>query len=122
MDDFKKDNQDFIKTTPDHLNKTDIAGAIDAKNKKIEGVIGAAADFPLPNATVDDTPNVTDIFGDLYENKTMTKEDEKFLNDLLCTITDDFSPQIIPDVKYIPVKIEGPKPKFDHVVIKKTQK
>ena len=49
----------------------------------------------------------------------MTKEDEKFLNDLLCTITDDFSPQIIPDVKYIPVKIEGPKPKFDHVVIKK---
>ena len=30
-DDFKKDNQDFIKTVTE-LNKTDVAGAVDAKN------------------------------------------------------------------------------------------
>ena len=34
-DDFKKDNQDFIKTATE-LNKTDIASAIEAKNKKID--------------------------------------------------------------------------------------
>ena len=117
-DDFKKDNQDFIKTVTE-LNKTDAAGAVDAKNKKMNGIIDAAADFPLPNAIADDTPNVTDIFRDLFENKTMTKDDEKFLNDLISKIADAKNPQIIPYVKYIPVKTEEPKPKFDDVVIKK---
>ena len=52
----------------------------------------------------------------------MTKEDENFLNDLLSKIADAKSPQMIPGVKYIPVKIEEQKPKFDDVVIKKKQK
>ena len=89
------------------------------KIKKMNGIIDAAADFPLPNAIVDDTPNVTDIFRDLFENKTMTKEDEKFLNDLISKIADAKNSQIIPYVKYIPVKTEESKPKFDDVVIKK---
>ena len=83
----------------------------------MNGIIDAAADFPLPNAIVDDTANVTDIFRDLFENKTMAKEDEKFLNDLIFKIADAKNPQIIPYVKYIPVKTEEPKPKFDDVVI-----
>ena len=61
---------------------------------------------------------VDDIFGDLFENKTMTKEDEHFLNDLLTKITDAKKPQIILEVKYIPVKIEQPKLKYEDVVIK----
>ena len=90
------------------------------KNKKIEGVVDSITDFPPPNAKVDDYPNVTDIFGDLFENKTMRKEDENFLNHLLTKITDAKILQIVPDVKYIPEKIEKPKPKFDEVVIKKS--
>ena len=117
-DDFKKYNQDFIKTVTE-LNKTDIADAIDAKNKKIEGVIDAAVYFPLPNTIVDDLINVTDIFGDLFKNKTMKKEDEKFLNNLLSKTSDTRNPRIIPEVKYTPAKIEKPKPKFADVVIKK---
>ena len=76
------------------------------------GVIDTAADFPPPNATVDDSPNVTDIFGDLFENKTITKKDEEFLNDLLSKIAEAKNPQIILEVKYTPAKIEVPKPTF----------
>ena len=50
----------------------------------------------------------------------MTKEDEIFLNHLLTKIIDAKKLQIVPDVKYIPVNIEKPKPKFDEVVIKKS--
>ena len=73
----------------------------------------------------DDDANVTDIFGDLFENKTRgegTRGDEKFLNYLLTKIVDAKKPQIIPEVKYIPVKIEDPKPKYDDVVTKKEPK
>ena len=48
----------------------------------------------------------------------MTREDEKFLNDLLTKIADAKKPQIIAEVKYIPVKIKEPKPKYDNVIIK----
>ena len=34
----------------------------------------------------------------------MTREDEKFLNDLLNKIVDAKKPQIIPEVKYVPAK------------------
>ena len=71
---------------------------------KKEGVIDVAADFPPPNAKVDDAPNVIGIFGDLFENKTMTKEDEHFLNDLLIKTVDAKQLQIIPVLKYTPVK------------------
>ena len=52
----------------------------------------------------------------------MTREDEKFLNDFFTKIADAKKPQIIPEVKYIPVKIEKPKPKHDNVIIKKSLK
>ena len=48
----------------------------------------------------------------------MTREDEKFLNDWLTKIVDAKIPQIILEVKYIPVKIEEPKPKYDDAVWK----
>ena len=67
---------------------------MDAKIKKIERVIDAAADFPPPNTKVDDMPNVMDIIGDLFENKTMTKEHEIFLYNLLTKIADAKQPQI----------------------------
>ena len=60
-----------------------------------------------------------DIIGDLFENKTMTKEHENFLNNLLTKIADAKQSQIFPDIKHISVKLEDPKPKYD-VVIKKT--
>ena len=74
------------------------------KIKKIDGILDAAADLPQPNVKIDDDANVTDIFGDLFENKTMTREDENFLNDLLTKIFDAKKPQIIPEVKYVPAK------------------
>ena len=116
-DDFKKDNEDFIQTATE-LNKVDIGSAIEAKNVKIDRVLDAAADLPQPSVKIDDNANVTDIFGDLFENKTMTREDEKFLSDLLNKIANAKKPQIIPEVKHIPVKIEEPKPKYNDVVIK----
>ena len=120
-DDFKKDNQDFIKTATE-LNKVDIGSKINAKNVKIDGVLAAAADLPQPNVKVDDKPNVTDIFGDLFENKTTRREDENFLQDLLTKIDDAAQSHIIPEVKYIPVKIEEPRLNYDDVVIKKEPK
>ena len=59
---------------------------------------------------IDDSQNITDIFGDLFENKTMTREYENFLKDLPTKIADAKQPQIILDLKYIPVKLEEPKP------------
>ena len=49
----------------------------------------------------------------------MTKEDEKYLNNLLTKIVDTKQPQVIPEVKYTPAKTEDPQPKFHDVVIKK---
>ena len=117
-DDFKKDNEDFIKTATE-LSKVDIGFAIEAKNVKVDVFLDVAADLPQPNVKIDDNANVTDIFGDLFENKTMAREDETFLNDLLTKIADAKRPQIIPEVKYIPVKTEEAKPKYYDVVIKK---
>ena len=96
-DDFKKDNEDFIQTATE-LNKVDIGSAIEAKNVKIDRVLDAAADLPQPSVKIDDNANVTDIFGDLFENKTMTREDENFLSDLLNKIANAKKPQIIPEV------------------------
>ena len=50
------------------------------------------------------------------------EEMKKILNYLLTKIVDAKKPQIIPEVKYIPVKIEDPKPKYDDVVTKKEPK
>ena len=49
----------------------------------------------------------------------MTREGEKFLDDLLTKIADAKRPQLIPEIKYIPIKMEEPKPKFEDVVINK---
>ena len=117
-DDFKRDNKYFIKTATE-LSKVDIESTIEAKNVKIDGILDAAADVPQPNVKINDNVNVTDTFGDFFENKTMTREDENFLNDLLTKIADAKKSQIIPELKYISVKIEEPKPKYDDVVIKK---
>ena len=97
---FEKDNEDFIKTATE-LNKVYIGSAVEANNVKIDSVLDAAADLPQPNVEIDDNAIVTDIFGDLFENKTMTRENENFLNNLLFKIADAEKPQIIPEVKYI---------------------
>ena len=52
----------------------------------------------------------------------MTRKDEKFLSDLLTETADAKKPQIIPEVKYILVKIGEPKQKYDKVVMKKEPK
>ena len=49
----------------------------------------------------------------------MPREDEEFLNDLVAKIVETKIPQIILEVKYIPVKIEKPELKYDDVVMKK---
>ena len=113
-DDFEKNDEDFIKTTTE-LNKVDKGTAIEAKNKKKEGVLDAAADLSGSN----DQANIIDIFGDLFENKALPREDEEFLNDLVAKIVETKIPQIILEVKYIPVKIEKPELKYDDVVMKK---
>ena len=118
QDDFERDYKEFLKTETE-LNKVDIGSAIEGKNVKIDGILDATADLPQPNVKIDDNANVTDVFGDLFENKAMPNEDENFLNDLLTKIADAKKPQTIPEVKYIPVKIEEPKPKYDNVVMKK---
>ena len=49
----------------------------------------------------------------------MTRDDEKFLNDLLTKTVNAKKPQIKSEVKCIPTKIEQPKLKYEDVVIKK---
>ena len=66
--------------TATELYKADIGSAIEAKNVKIDGFLDAVTDLPQPNVKIDDSANVTDIFGKLFENKIKAIEDEKFLN------------------------------------------
>ena len=117
-DDFKRENKDFLKTAVE-LNKVDIGSTIEAKNIKIDGILDTAVDLPQDNVKIYGDIKVNDILGDLFENKTMTREEEKFSNDLFTKTADAKKPQIIPKVKYIPAKIEQPKLKYEDVVIKK---
>ena len=48
----------------------------------------------------------------------MAREDENFLNDFLTEIADAKQPEIIPELKNVPLRVEESKPKYDDVVIK----
>lgn len=64
-------------------------------------------------------PKINDSFGDLFENKILTTDDENLLNHLLTKIADAAAPHVVPEMKYVPIKTEETKPKFEDVVIEK---
>ena len=68
---------------------------------------------------VNDAPKINDIFGDLFENKILMTDDENLLNHLLTKMTDATVSHVAPEVKYVLIKTEEIKPKFEDVVIKK---
>ena len=117
-DGFNEGNDAFIKTATE-IKKVNIGSAIEARNEKIDGVLDAVADLPPHNVKVNDAPKFIDIFGNLFENKILVTDDENFLNDLLTKITDATVSHVAPEVKYVLIKTEEIKPKFEDVVIKK---
>ena len=68
---FDQDNKDFVQTVLEII-KVDLAAAEDAKEKKREGILDAAADLPPDNTIIDKDIKTDKIFIDdnaLFDQK-----------------------------------------------------
>ena len=81
----EQNNAGYLQTALE-FNKVNLTTARENLEKKIDGILDAAADLPPQNVKIDDTPKLNDIFIDdngFFDNDDLKPEDREYLNNLL---------------------------------------